>query len=198
MPTVLQQRLLLVITCSRKSYRGTLRVSGAVRTKNVALIYHHLRNEGYTAEQLSLETYYDFAKSKKSGMHWRPDVSVFAPAIGGRFNLYRQGDRQKLNDREKLLNLRALVEVKGSTATHKLGDAALCRTYQDDLRKFVQWKSLVADAKRDLEICGVDEPEYIFVGFDKRSKPLSGGSRSDLESFCDGHGIGFRYIYASE
>ena len=173
-------------------YAGSIRGS---EDNNVALIYHHLRQSGFTAEQLSLETYFGFANRKSSRMQWRPDISVFDPAVRGLFNLYRQGDRRRSNDIHKLVNLRALIEVKGSTATHKYSDARLHRTYQDDLDKFVRWKTLVTEAKQEHDIRGVEEPSYVFFGFDKRSKPLSVESRSELESFCHRHQIEFHYLH---
>lgn len=162
---------------------------------NVALIYHYLRKEGFTEQQLSLETYFGFANRKSSKMHWRPDIAVFDPAVRGLFNLYRKGDRNRSNDPHKLVNLRALIEVKGSSAIHKYTDARLHRTYQDDLDKFVKWKSLVTEAKDEHDIRGGEEPDYIFFSFDKRKKPLSDESQSELESFCQDHGIRFCYMH---
>ena len=63
------------------------------------------------------------------------------------------------------------------------------------LDKFVRWKSLVSEAKSDHDIRGVEEPECIFFGFDKRPAPLSGDSLTELEAFCAKHGIEFCYLH---
>lgn len=157
----------------------------------VSQIYHALRRAGLGAQQVSLETYYSFAKGREQ-MQLRPDLSIFAPGVKGHFNLYREGKRTQSNDALKLAQLCALVEVKGSTATARSSDAALARAFQEDLEKLVMWRERALKAA---EAVGVTTQfESVFVGKETRARPLPAEVLKTLAGFAQAQGIAFVYL----
>lgn len=157
----------------------------------VSMIYHGLRNAGYAAGQLSLETYYSFAGARGQ-MQYRPDMSVFSPGVMGRFNLYRDGNRNRSNDANKLYHLKSLIEVKGSAATTRATDKATEKLFVQDIEKLVMWQERAQAMGDEL---GVEVNfESIFVGADLRQDKLNGSILNSLEATAIEKGVHFIYL----
>lgn len=79
-------------------------------------------------------------------MQLRPDLAVFDTEVGGRFNLYRNGDPARPNDSHKLAHLQAIVEVKGSAATARFSSARLAKQVAADIDKLGDWRARMSAA----------------------------------------------------
>lgn len=130
-----------------------------------AALYQLFRRSGLSASQVSLETYFSFAKKPNSRMHDRPDMVVFNQNFDGKFNLYRGGDRSKSNDSHKLSHINSIFEVKGSASISKKTDSARLKIYLEDIDKLQRWQSL-AKAK------GCNALSAYFICLDGRKNGL--------------------------
>lgn len=156
-------------------------------------IYHALRLAGFSAQRLSLETYFSFARTGKTRMRLRPDLCVFESSVGGNFNLYRGGSRESSNDALKLHALTALIEVKGSLGTSRKSNLDFAILLEDDLDKLAHWKAVIQEATKAHGICRSTEPEYLLLVFDPRPSELSKAQLADLEARAARHGVEFSY-----
>jgi len=103
--------------------RDCLSVNGH-EANNAALLYDCLRTAGFGVAQLSLETYFSFAKQQGSSMQARPDLVVFDGDFDGRFNLYKDGNAKLSNDQHKLAHIETIFEIKGGAAMAKKSNRA--------------------------------------------------------------------------
>ena len=131
-----------------------------------AAIYQLLRESGLSVPQVSLETYFSFAKKKNSRMHDRPDLVVFNQNFDGKFNLYQKRDRSLSNDLHKLSHINSIIEVKGSAAMNSKSDKARLDIYSDDIEKLKRWKLLARSR-------GCKHLKGMFFCLDGRKKGLS-------------------------
>lgn len=155
----------------------------------VAWLYHALRDSGYGAQQLSLETYFNCAAVNGSRMQLRPDMAIFAPELEGNFNLYRQGDRKRPNDTHKLAHLLAILEVKGSQATTRMSDARFAKQIDDDLEKLGRWRQILSDAHPQGR---AKQAAYVMMVLDRKRR--SGSLRTGLENKADVNGVHLIYL----
>jgi len=156
-------------------------------------LYHALRLTGYTADQLSLETYFGFANTGGSRMQDRPDLCVFDASVCGNFNLYRQGKRSASNDALKVHALRALVEVKGSVSTARNGQSSFVRSLEADIQKLANWKVTLDAAASNLGICRAGPPDFVLAVFDPDASALSEDVVARLEEQAERVGVDFVY-----
>lgn len=82
-----------------------------------ALLYHHLILSGHLPTQLCTEMY--TANLLKDGI--RPDLVIFDEEISGRFNYYKDCDKNQSNTQLKINHLRCVVEIKGGAQQHESG-----------------------------------------------------------------------------
>jgi hypothetical protein len=157
----------------------------------VGMIYHALICSGFEAEQISLETYFSCAKAGRR-MQIRPDICIFADGIHGRFNLYRGGDPRISNDRNKLGQLKALIEVKGSQATAQTSEKTFAKQVSKDIDKLGQWMARF-EASGYLASDVAAKPDYIMIILDNRKVPLSTSLLDILKGRAREKGIHLRY-----
>lgn len=158
-----------------------------------SLLYHALHRAGFTANQLSLETYFCCAKHG-TRMHKRPDMCIFDPKIAGRFNLYRNGKRERSNDGAKLGNLHALIEVKGSSATEKLTDVGFAKQIEKDINKLVGWRERFQGTGYMSTISNRLPPEFVMLAVDNRIKTLHETALVQLRQLAQAQDIHFHYV----
>lgn len=132
-----------------------------------ALLYHALRGARFSAGQVSLETYFGCASVDGSRMQLRPDVTVFQPEVEGRFNLYKDGNRNRSNDSHKLANLLSVIEIKGSNATARLSTKVFAEQLAADLSKLALWKRTFGAASPAGEAA---RASYALVALDRGSR----------------------------
>ena len=120
-----------------------LKVNGH-EANTVAALYQLFREAGFGVPQLSLETYFSFAKTDGSRMHDRPDMVLFNKHFDGKFNLYKKGDRNLSNDAHKMGHIDTIFEVKGSALMNKKGDSARLKIYLDDIAKLQNWQRMAS------------------------------------------------------
>ena len=89
-----------------------------------SLLYHHLVNSGVLPTQLCTEMY--TANIVKEGI--RPDLVIFDEEISGRFNYYKDCDKDQDNTALKLKHIRCVIELKGGAQQHERLYAVLCGT----------------------------------------------------------------------
>lgn len=160
-----------------------------------SLLYSALRQTGFGAHQISLETNFNCAEGD-SGMQKRPDMCVFGETVNGRFNLDRRGDRNRSNDGIKIGNLQALIEIKGSNATEKLSDAKFAKLIAADLHKLTVWRTCFRESGY-LSGSGIKlPPEFVMIGIDNRINPMSDAELTPLHQFASAQNIVFHYIHA--
>lgn len=157
------------------------------------MAYHALRLSGFGPSELSLETYFNCAAGN-TRMQNRPDLCVFDKEINGRFNLYRQGNPKYSNDGVKLKHLRALIEVKGSSATEKMTDARFAKSIAQDIEKLGNWRSR-------FEATGYlspnrPQPDYVMLAIDNRSTTMRDIERSALVDLARHQNVHFHYLHS--
>jgi hypothetical protein len=160
-----------------------------------SLLYSVLRQAGFGARQLSLETNFNCANGD-SRMKQRPDICVFGEEVNGRFNLYRQGDIDRSNDGIKIRSLQALIEIKGSNATEKLSDAKFAKQIAADLDKLTAWRTCF-EKTGYLSSLGIKPPpEFVMIAIDNRINPISSVELNRLHQFANAQNIAFHYLHA--
>ena len=143
----------------------------------VANIYNLLRKEGLEACQISLETYFDFARVN-SAMPKRPDITLFDSGFDGLFNLYKDGNKDTPNDIHKIKFLNTLIEIKGSESLNAKNEKARFDAYSADIDKLKKWQELISQkTKKKIQTC--------FIAVDTNDKPLSNGLIEELFSIAD-------------
>ncbi|WP_324733397.1 hypothetical protein [Pseudomonas paeninsulae] len=167
--------------------RECLAVTGH-EANTTARLYHRLRDAGFGAEQLSLETYFSFAAPAGSRMQERPDLVVFSEGFDGRFNLYRGGDMRQSNDAHKLAHIDTIFEVKAGAALDKKGDKAVMQAYLNDIHKLVRWRDGAASARKGTRV------KTMFMGVDGRSGGLPVAPVTLLVEECRKNSVGLIYI----
>lgn len=158
-----------------------------------AWLYHALRNAGLGPHQVSLETYFNCAAINGSRMQLRPDLVIFAPDLGGKFNLYKNGDRKQPNDAFKMRHLLAIIEVKGSQATGRLSDARFAAQVKNDLYKLANWRKILSASHPSGRAA---EAAYIMIVADKRQRAES--MRVELAANASAAGVELAYLEACE
>lgn len=153
-----------------------------------AALYRCLRHLGHGPNQLSLETYFSFAKTAGSRMHDRPDLVVFDDGFDGRFNLFKSGSVNRSNDLHKLAHMTALFEIKGGGAMNRSSDRALMNAYRADIKKLLQWRELARRSYTRLT------STFAFIGADGRTKGLSEDAVHELRDQCREHDLGLAYL----
>jgi len=118
-----------------------LRINGN-EANTTAALYHLFRESGLAASQISLETYFSFAKKPGSRMHDRPDMVLFNKDFDGVFNLYRKGNREWPNDSHKVSHINTIFEVKGSATMNSKADKARYKIYMKDIEKLKWWQAM--------------------------------------------------------
>jgi len=130
-----------------------------------AALYQLFRESGFPVKQLSLETYFSFAKKPGSSMHDRPDMVLFDKEFDGMFNLYKKGNRNNPNDPHKMRHIDTIFEVKGSATMNSKGDKSRLKIYLDDIAKLRRWQAM---AKAN----GCESLRGYFFCLDGRKKAL--------------------------
>lgn len=170
-----------------KFVRDCLAVNG--HEANVtARLYDCLREVGFGVAQISLETYFSFAKQSGSRMHERPDLVVFGADFDGRFNLYTGGDANRSNDMHKLTHIETIFEVKGGASMDKKGDKAVMQDYLADIHKLNHWREGAARARSGTHL------NTVFLGVDGRVSGLSAAAVDTLVGESRALGIGLLYV----
>ena len=141
-----------------------LKINGH-EANTTAALYQLFRKSGLAASQISLETYFSFAKKPGSRMHDRPDLVLFDKDYDGTFNLYRKGNAELPNDSHKMANINTILEVKGSAAMNLKSDKARLKIYLEDIAKIKGWQAM-AGAHRRKALDGY------FICLDGRKKSL--------------------------
>lgn len=157
------------------------------------MVYHALQCTGFTASQLSLETYFSCAKGT-GRMQLRPDLCVFNSQVNGRFNLYQRGDVSRSNDGIKIGNLQTLIEVKGSSATERLSDNAFAKLIDADIKKLVNWRKRIQESGYLPGMPGARQPEYVMIAVDNRQKAMDATALGLLQQLSVQNSIHFHYI----
>jgi hypothetical protein len=160
-------------------------------------LYHALRQAGCGVQQLSLETYFGFARRGVSRMQLRPDLCLFEASIGGHFNLYRGGRKVVSNDALKLHALRTLIEVKGSVGSAKHPEAMFVLSLERDLDKLANWKAMLMAASADLGVYRSISADFMLIVMDPRPLALSAAALDDLNARATRHGVDFLYRHLS-
>lgn len=137
-----------------RSVRGIR--SGGHEQNQVLRLYEALLDGNVPARSISFETYFGFAKGMGIQGNKRPDIALFDPQLGGRFNLYRAGKSRESFDAIKLMKLIALIEVKASPSLNQ----ALA-----DITKLALWRQMIKIARASQGITSPDECRYIFSSF---------------------------------
>ena len=153
-----------------------------------SLLYDCLRQSGFGVAQLSLETYFSFAKQPGSRMQERPDLVVFGSEFDGRFNLYKSGDTKQSNDSHKLAHIQTIFEVKGGASMGKKGDAAVMKDYLADIHKLNRWSEGAAKTRNGTRV------QTVFLGVDGRKSGLSAAAVETLVGESKKQGNGLIYI----
>ena len=159
----------------------------------VFLVYGALRKKRFAPKQLSLETYFSFAKVADARMQLRPDLCIFDAALNGNFNLYRNGNPEQSNDALKLATLYALFEIKGSVATSKTSTQAFAAVLRADILKLSEWKRFIDAELAAHRIQRTSNVIFALFAFDARSSPISTDLLEDLAQLATGHGVSFEY-----
>jgi hypothetical protein len=165
---------------------STLRKINGHEANTTAALYELFRNSGLGTKQISLETYFSFAKKPGSTMHDRPDLVLFDEHFDGLFNLYKNGNRNMSNDAHKLKSIKSIIEVKGSNAMNSLGVKARMNKYVADIEKLHNWQSM-AKSK------GCDNLPACFFCLDGHRTPLP---RSSFQQMID-QSAGNQLVYVS-
>jgi hypothetical protein len=152
--------------------------------------YHAIRSGGYSATQVSLETYFSFAR-KQSQMPLRPDLCVFDASINGRFNLYRHGRTDDCNDARKLKALEALIEVKSLSGASMTSSRRFAQLLLADLEKLGQWRSLINDACMTLGVSRANEPALLLMVFTTAAAQLPAAVLCELSEMASRLGVRF-------
>lgn len=153
-----------------------------------SLLYDCLRESGFGVAQLSLETYFSFAKQPGSTMQERPDLVVFGADFDGRFNLYKSGDRKQSNDMHKLAHIETIFEVKGGASMSKKGDKAVMQDCLADIHKLNRWREGAASTRSGTRV------QTVFLGVDGRASALSTAAVETLAGESRKLGNGLIYI----
>lgn len=170
-----------------KFARDCLAVNGH-EANITARLYDCLRESGFGVAQLSLETYFSFAKQPGSRMQERPDLVVFDAGFDGRFNLYKGGDSKRSNDPHKLAHISTIFEVKGGASMSKKGDKAVMQDYLADIQKLNRWREGAAKARSGTHV------QTVFLGVDGRTSGLSTAAVETLVGESGKLGNGLIYI----
>lgn len=155
-----------------KMCKELLQINGH-EANTTAALYHLFRRSGFTVKQLSLETYFSFAKKPGSSMHDRPDMVLFDKEFDGMFNLYKKGNRNNTNDGHKLRHIDTIFEVKGSATMNSKGDKARLGIYLEDIAKLHRWQAM---AKEN----GCGSLRAYFVCLDGRKKGLPSSAVKEM------------------
>jgi len=141
-----------------------IRVNGH-EANTTAALYQLFRKSGLAASQISLETYFSFAKKPGSRMHDRPDMVLFDEGFDGVFNLYKKGNREWSNDSHKMAHINTIIEVKGSATMNSKGDKSRLKIYMDDIDKLKGWQAMSRTN-------GCETLKGYFICLDGRTAPL--------------------------
>lgn len=172
---------------------GLMLNNSASEDTYTSLLYHAFHRAGFTANQLSLETNFSCAKGRAQ-MQNRPDMCVFDLKVAGRFNLYRNGKKERSNDGAKLGNLHALIEVKGSSATEKLTDVGFAKQIEKDINKLVGWRERFQDTGYMSTISNRLPPEFVMLAVDNRIKTMHETAFEQLRQLAQAQDIHFHYV----
>ncbi|TPH13940.1 hypothetical protein [Litorilituus lipolyticus] len=149
-----------------------LKINGH-EANTVAALYQLFRDANFGVQQLSLETYFSFAKTNGSRMHDRPDMVIFNQHFDGKFNLYKGGNKNCSNDAHKMAHINTIFEVKGSALMNKKGDSARLKIYLDDITKLQNWQNMASkNGSKDLKA--------YFICLDGRKKSLHNSAIEEM------------------
>lgn len=141
-----------------------LKISGH-EANTTAALYQLFRKSGMSVPQLSLETYFSFAKKPGSRMQLRPDMVLFNKEFDGMFNLYKKGNRNLSNDSHKMAYINTIFEVKGSASMNSKGDKLRLKIYSEDIDKLKNWQAMAHSN-------GCKSLKGYFICLDGHKKPL--------------------------
>ncbi|PLY13785.1 MAG: hypothetical protein C0631_13300 [Sedimenticola sp.] len=158
----------------------------------VTIIYRSLLAQGYSAKQIALETYFNFAPGN---MHQRPDICLFAPGVDGHFNLYPEGNTSRSYDSLKLSMLKLLVEVKGGRPLLGKKDSTLQNIYRKDIEKLNQWKVVINGAAQRLSL-DIPDTAFLFIGVDLRPYPIHHDVLATISGIANENNICFHYVHS--
>ena len=127
-------------------------------------------------------------------MQQRPDICIYEPRIYGRFILYPKGDSKQSNDHLKLQSVRCVIEEKGGLPLAKKSEKAIIKSYESDLTKLKEWKELITQQKRRLQITSPNI-DYMFVAVDVRPTGLSPQLIDEINEKAAKKGIVFNYMH---
>ncbi|WP_413674437.1 hypothetical protein ACEN9H_08750 [Massilia cellulosiltytica] len=156
-------------------------------------IYHALQRAGVGTNRLSLETYFNCA-AQGTRMHQRPDLCVFGDRVGGRFNLYRSGDRRRPNDGIKIGDLQAVIEVKSSANARRVSAAAFAKKIAADIDKLVWWRERLGQARLGAGYADVSKPDYVMIAVDNSQSSLAPSTLDDLRHHAAKNSVHFHYL----
>lgn len=141
-----------------------LRINGH-EANTTAALYRLFRKSGISIPQLSLETYFSFAKKPGSRMQLRPDMVLFDKEFDGMFSLYKKGNRNLSNDSHKMAYINTIIEVKGSASMNSKGDKERLKIYLEDIDKLKKWQTMAHNN-------GCNSLKGYFICLDGHKKPL--------------------------
>jgi hypothetical protein len=156
-------------------------------------LYHALQRAGVATNRLSLETYFNCA-AQGTRMHQRPDLCVFGDRVGGRFNLYRNGDRRRPNDGIKIGDLQALIEVKSRTGARRVSNPAFAKMIASDIDKLVRWRDRLGQARFGAGYADVSQPDYVMIAVDNEQSSLAPATLDDLRCHAARNLVHFHYL----
>jgi len=171
---------------------GMLCQSSFTEDTAAGVVYHALKRAGFSAQQVSLETYFNCAKGTKS-MQDRPDICVFGSRVVGRFNLYRGGDRTRSNDGIKIGDIRALIEIKGSDGAARTGERSFAAMVSADIDKLGKWRTRF-EASGYLPAQTAARPDYAMIAVDHMKAPVSPGLLEELVCQARQQSVDFHYL----
>lgn len=171
--------------------RAVLDRTGVTEDTVTGLLYHALKRAGVGSGRLSLETYFNCA-SAGSRMQQRPDLCVFGNRVGGRFNLYRNGDRGLPNDGIKIADLQALIEVKSRAGVCNMTAAAFTDKVLADIDKLVWWRGRLRQT--GAASVGAVPPAYVMIAVDADERSLAPAAVDALRRRAEQNAIQFHYV----
>lgn len=170
-----------------------LRQASFTEDTAAGMVYHTLQQAGFSATQISLETYFRCAKGS-GRMQKRPDICVFSERVAGRFNLYRGGDRKRPNDGIKIGNLQALIEIKGSDGACRASAQAFATQIAADIDKLTEWRARFHASGYLPGGSAAIHPDYVMIAIDNRKVPLAAAAVDTLRARANRHAIVFHYL----
>ena len=172
-----------------------------------SLFYHHLLLAGHIPSQICTEMY--TANLVKDGV--RPDLVIFDEAISGRFNYYKDCDKNQSNTQLKIDHLRCVVEIKGGAQQHESGLGKYFETdlLCDSLRSNPEKRAKTQNCAHAIDIeklgmwsshFGNNGRDYVFLAIDLKNPKgfWPNHVRDTFGGYCEKHGVHMIYFAQGE